>query len=649
MLDSKFLSEEARKIYPAGVDCHLGKEYNENGILLDFVDKVTQDDDGNDTQPSHEITVDGMLDNLDLKLEWYEPSSDAIEYMIFIRQVLGEEPENSNPIAHYFFIDSIFHSPNVEPFYYVRNIDYDALDQETVVLCSREFSKTTLITYLILFMAAKGRRPGFGSVNYGLYVSDSMRNGVKKMMLRLRGVYNESEYLQGIFEEVSITIEDAIFIRNPSTKKEIKLYEEYVVRQKKKPENVPGRMKRTFKVDGLGCMTSSRGASNVLVRPQFVFIDDVVANETDATSQVILDSIESTIEADIRGGLSGNGYFIIAIGTPYNKSDPIYRRIEEGLMLPIVFPRAEKMPTDDIKEKDFVSVWPDRHTYKKCRREYVNARTTELKGNSYKMRKLTQEHYLRIANESDRLVPESLLQWFDRNYIIENSWAYNWFITTDYTSKRDVGSDFSGAMLWALGNNGDWFLIDMVLRKMGLEEQYDETFRLNSMYDENRRVAEVGVEVDGQQDVHIYSLKELMVKKNEYFIFAKQKGATKGKIGIRSGADKTSKHWRFKNTVPMFQNGKIWFAKQLKETPDMKELLEEIKYATYKALTSKHDDGLDCISQIAMIDAIAPSKNATKGIANIKKKASTKGLGFWKTRELGREEDSSAYSSYVTS
>ena len=374
MLDSKFLSEAARAIYPDGVDCHNGFDYDEDtGILLDFLDGS--------------IEVDDLLNNIDLKLKWYIPSDDAHEYMAFIRQVLGEEPENSNPISHYFFIDSIFHSPNVEPFYVIRNIDFNELENESVVLCSREYSKTTLITYLILFMAAKGRRPGFGKINYGLYVSDSMRNGVKKMMLRLRGIYNESQYLHTVFESVSITQEEATFVRNPMTVAEVKMYEEYVVRRKLNPEQVPGRMKRTFKIDGLGCMTSSRGASNVLVRPQCVFIDDVVSSEVDASSETILESIESTIEADIRGGLSGSGYFIVAIGTPYNKSDPIYRRIEEGLMLPIVFPRAEKPPVDGMKEHEFVSVWPDRHTFKNCRREYKNALKAEQDGNNYKMRK----------------------------------------------------------------------------------------------------------------------------------------------------------------------------------------------------------------------------------------------------------------------
>ena len=946
------------------------------------------------------ITVDKMLDNVDLKLEWYIPSIHAMKFMSFIRLVLGEEPENSNPITHYFLIDCIFQSPNVKPFFDIRNIDFNYLVQESVVLCGREFSKTTLITYLLLFMADEGEIPEFGKLNYGLYVSDSMRNGVKKMMLRLRGIYNESVYLQSKFEEVNITQEDAIFVRHPRTKREVAIYNEFVNRRKKDKTQVPGRMKRTFKIDGLGCAalnldarlftengnitigeckvgdkiigadgklttityksevfekpmyellledgrslkvcqdhinsaelkydykggrpkyknvdltttellkkdfywtrqkkkngkyvtisekliwiknckpieykekdfpvdpytlglllgdgsignkygsaslhmveddlniikqyipykmtrfridkrsksklttigisnigqaivslkanvtckfkfipkiyfkgsikqrldilrglidtdgeikpdgkikfsstskqltidvteivrslggtvfnynrknksklgvksisyiaeisidfrvsnlprkynnqkknrrrdkrvgvvslkrietvksqciavdndehqfiadnyfrthnTSSRGASNVLTRPQFVFIDDVVANEAYASSSIILESIESTIEADIRGGLSGSGYFMVAIGTPFNKNDPIYRRVEEGLMLPIVFPRAAQMPTDDIKEEDFESVWPDRHTYKNCKREYMNAKKASDNGNDFKMRKLMQEHYLRIASDEDRLIPDSLIQWYKVNNIVSNAWKYNWYMTTDYTVSGSRGSDFSGAALWAVGSEGDWFMVALVLRKMELEDQYNETFDMVEMVLGKVRWVEVGVEVDGQQPIHIYALKEKMTKRNTYFTIARQKGSKVGSEGIRSRLEGGDKHWRLKQILPMFQNHKIWFPEELKYTPDMKELLEEIKYTTYRSINAKHDDGIDTLSQIGMMEVIYPAKELKQEKeAHKPMKNNSINRMIWNKKHLEQDDISTAYDSYV--
>ena len=48
------------------------------------------------------ITVDWLLDNVDLEFEGYIPSVTAIRFFNFIRMVLGEEPENENSLAHYF-------------------------------------------------------------------------------------------------------------------------------------------------------------------------------------------------------------------------------------------------------------------------------------------------------------------------------------------------------------------------------------------------------------------------------------------------------------------------------------------------------------------------------------------------------------------
>ena len=58
--------------------------------------------------------------------------------------------------------------------------------------------------------------------------------------------------------------------------------------------------------------------------------------------------------------------------------------------------------------------------------------------------------------------------------------------------------------------------------------------------------------------------------------------------------------------LPYFQNKKIWFPRELEDTPDMRELMDQIKYATYEAFGTKCDDGADLISQLGMLDIIYP-------------------------------------------
>jgi len=592
------------------------------------------------------ITVDKLLDNADVVLDWYIPSANAIDFMNFIRLVLGEEPENSNPKAHYFLIDCIFKKDSVKPFFAVRNIDYDMLKDRVLVLASREFSKSTLLgSMLVLYIAAKGRLPGFGKVTYMLYVSDAMRNNVKTTMETIGSVYRESVYLKSIFEDARLVQDEINLVRKPVTKKEIAVYDQFVNKEGKHPKEVPGRMKRTFTMTGLGAATGGRGSREGLSRPDGVFFDDMLGNETDANSSTILENIESTIESDILPALSGNGSFKLFAGTPYNKNDPAYRRIEEGSWLPIVFPKAERMD-ETVTKENFRGVWPDRHTFEACMADYKKAKRSADNGNSLPLRKLQQEFYLRISNDEDRMIPETLISYVSRQDIVRRSWEYNWYITTDYTTTGNNGSDLSCNMLWAVGPEGDFFLIDLILRKLELEEQYRETFNMVRQCSGNTRGVEVGVEVDGQQGVHILALKDRMPKSNIYFTMARQKGQKIGSEGIRSKLEGGNKHWRFRMMLPYFQNRKIHFAEELKGSADMNELLDEIKYATYSGFGSKNDDGADGISQLGMMEIMYPAKTIEEPRQQVGMVKSGINAKIWH-KQNDDYEDGTAYDSYA--
>ena len=590
-IPAEILGEELAKIYPYGIDPHAGHKVGRDGIILEaFEDKI--------------ITVDKLLDNIDLALDWYIPSDFAIEFIIFIRLVLGEEPENTSPKAHYFFIDCVFQQANVKPFFMIRNIDYDELKDRVVILASREFSKSTLVAYLILYMAAKGKVPGFGKVNYGLYVADSMRNNVETTMTTIKKVYQESKYLKSLFEDTRLIQTEVSFIRKPTTRKEIDAYQQAINVEKLKPEEVPGRMKRTFTLVGIGANTGGRGSRDGLARPDFTIFDDMLPSEAEANSDVILAKVESTIESDILPGMNNNGNFSIMIGTPYSKKDPVYRRIEQGTWLPVVFPRGNQLPTD---EKTFISVWEDRHSYKNCRKDYIRAMKAKDAGDSSKLRSLLQEHYLRISSDEDRMIADSMVQWYNRTDVERRLAQYNVYMTTDFTTTGSSGSDMSGIAVWALGSNNDIFMLDLCLRRQELEEQYEEVFRMNKYWAKHStKSITIGIEVDGQQKGHVLAIKDRMIRKNEWMTIGKQKGAKATSEGILSRLEKGNKHWRFRMMLPLFQNKKIWFPRELEDTPDMRELMDQIKYATYSGFGTKCDDGADLISQLGMIDMQFP-------------------------------------------
>ena len=557
------------------------------------------------------ITVDWLLDNVDLTFKGYIPSVVSIEFFNFIRLTLGEEPENANSLAHYFLVDVIFMQDSVKEYLTARGIDYDSLKGRTTVLCCREFAKSTIIgSFVPLFMAWKGELPGFGAVNYGIYVGDSMRNNVKTTMNTIEQVYYESEWLQTQFESARFTDELVELIRNPRTPTEIHLYETTIAIGKK-PHQVPGRSKRKFAMRGVGAQTGTRGTRSGLQRPQFAIIDDVIPSEADANSETVLTNIDKTIESDVLNALHGAGSFAILIGTPYNKKDPVYQRIESGAWVPVVFPICERIH-EDLVLKEFRGAWEDRHSYEKVMKRYMDA------SRSNKLRSFMQELMLRISSEKDRVIPNNYIEPFTRENILKNGAGYNWYITTDFTTTGGTGNDFSGMAVWAVSSNGDHFLVDLVLKKMELAIQYNELFRLVNKYKRFTGTIEVGIEIDGQQKIHLFAIKELMTKKNEYFTIAKQKGGLRE--GILSKSGKGGKEGRFSVMVPLFQAGKIWFARELEDTPAMRELRLELEYVTYDEhgrvqFGSVHDDGLDLISQLSMMNIYTPSEDS-KGITS---------------------------------
>lgn len=601
VLNSK-LSEKCLAIYDGFVDPSCEYAMNEHGVFSILGDG--------------KITVDRLLDVCDVELDWYIPSNFAIEFILFIRLCLGEEPENSNPKAHYFFIDCIFQQPNVEPYFVIRGYDYYAMLNRIAILSTREFSKSTLMAYMFLYIAYKGKIPEFGKIYYMIYVGDSMDNNVKTTMNTISKVFLESAYLKSRFEDWTLNTDKVEFVRKPFTRNEIEKYQAHIDGGGK-PKEAPGRMKRTFTLKGVGARTGARGSRDGLARPDAAVFDDLIPSESDANSEPTLKSIESTIKSDILPGLNNNKNFALLIGTPYSKKDPVYSRIEKKSWLPVMFPRGIVVRngiahpiSEEANSNNFKSVWDDRHGFKNCMRDFKSAMLDKNAGDGSSVKSILQEHYLRISSDEDRMITDKMIQWYNRNDVQCRLSQYNLYMTTDFTTTGSAGSDMSGIAVWAIGANSDIFMLDLCLRRQELETQYDQVFRMNNYWTRfNQRGITAGIEIDGQQKAHILALKDRMIKKNEWFTIGKQRGAKPGSEGILSRLENGNKHWRFRMMLPYFQNKKIWFPRELEDTPDMRELMDQIKYATYEGFGTKCDDGADLISQLGMMDIIYPIKS----------------------------------------
>ena len=534
-------------------------------------------------------SVNDLLDAVDYSFPGYTPSVHAFDFINFMQLVLGEAPENRNSLAHYFMLDVIFGHVDVWEYYGLQS-DI-ARPNYFAVMCHREFSKSVLLgSMLTLYMAYRGSLPGFGKVQFGGYIGNSVRGGVRQNMQTIAGVYKDSDYLQDKFESAHFTDQAIKFVRHPkrNAKGEIT-----------KREAKEGH--RTFVMEGYGAMAGPRGSRDGLVRPQFFIIDDVIKNAADARSDVILGNVNQMIEEDIGYALSTSGSFCIYIGTPFNLRDPLMNALIDGTWTPIVFPIAEKISLD-LKKKDFMGSWEDRHTYEKV---MITYRTAVHKGT---LAAFMQEMMLRVASEEDRVIKDDMINWFNRVDVIANGHSYNWYITTDFTTTGSKSSDYSAMAVWAVNNNGDHMLVDLVVQKLELKEQYDKLLGLVRKYKKMNGYINVGIETSGQQKAHIFALKELMTKHNTYFTVAYQKG--KNTEGIMRTSKDGNKFEYFMRVVPLFQGGKIWFANEIEQTADMQELLTELAYVTHLGFGAKHDDALDIVSQLNELNIIKPMDEA---------------------------------------
>lgn len=533
-------------------------------------------------------TVDELLDGIDLTFSNYTPSEEALHFWNTMQLVKGSEFFSSGiPILHYYFIDLAFNKVGRNSLPYPAELRgrIKMKKNKLAILCARGLSKsTTFSSFLVVYMAMFGVLPGLVRPNIGnkvrfvVGIGDSQEGGARLMCNTIRDMVEESELLRNYFESIRTTDAEVEFVRKGNGSK----------------------ASRSFMFRTRGAQGGLRGQRYRGERIDVIIGDDLVKTESDSRSDTIMKSIRSTIYSDATHALRAEGGMEILIGTPFNKKDVVYSAIEGG-WTPLVVPLCKEVSPTLTKE-EFIGAWPEKHTYERVMSRY------EDMGDAGETRAFNQELMLRISSEEDKLVKDDQIQWYSRKTLEPNIHSYNIYITTDLTASNNLNGDFSVVIAWAVNSKGDWFMLDLSAKKMTISEQYNPIFDMNRRWGAKYgRNVTVGIEIDGQQQLNLHSLKKQMLEYNSFFTFAKQIGSPYGKEGISRRQATGAKHEQFMRVHPLFQQHKIYLPEELKETPDMVEMLNELRYITYEGISSKHDDCLDGISMIASMDVILPS------------------------------------------
>ena len=489
--------------------------------------------------------------------ENYLPSLFALEFVNFIKAVEGGDPENKTPVIHYKMIDNFIADSGMD----------------TINMCHRGAAKSTLKEYLILYIAVFGKMPGFKTIPYAIYVSDSIENGVKKMRKSLEYRWQNSPFLQEFIPSIRFTDVRWEFFN---------------------------KLGKSFVVSGYGAKTGVRGTRENNSRPVLALLDDLISDE-DARSPTVIASVEDTVYKAVDYALHPTHRKIIWSGTPFNSKDPLYKAVESGAWEVNVYPVCMEFP---CSREDFKGSWEDRFDYDYVMKQYTKA----VKAG--KVETFNQELMLRIMSDEDRTIKDSYINWYKRKTLLKNRSRFNFYITTDFTTSDSQSADYCVISVWAINNKGNWYWVDGIVKKQGMGETIDDLFKLAQEY----KPMEVGIEVSGQQGGFIPWIQDEMMRRNIYFNLASDKSS--GKPGIRPT---TNKFQRFSVVTPWFALGLMHFPIEMKESIEMREAMNELTLVSASGFKSKHDDFIDTISMLANMNVWKPSEDApmSKGESDV--------------------------------
>jgi phage terminase large subunit-like protein len=516
-----------------------------------------------------DMDLDERLNHVDYSYfhKDYKPSEFALRFIAFIKMVNGTMgEENKSPIIHYDMIDQLM------------------VEWQNLFVSFRGSAKTTALhEYMILYLAVYGEIPKFGEVNVGIYVSDTMDNGVKSMRNQLQFRWENSDFLQKYVPEVWFGVPTDKDGKELLTKKERKTS---FTDAKWEFVNADGK-RLCFR--GFGASTGVRGFKEYGERPTWCGFDDLMSDKN-AESPTITRDIKNIVYKAARQALHPKKRMILWTGTPFNKSDPLYEAAGSKAWNTRTYPICEKFP---CPREEFRGAWEDRFPYEFVEKEYYSLLE------SGEISSFNQELMLRITSDDDRLVRDSDVVWYTRDKVLRSRERYNFYITTDFATAEGSQNDYSVIAVWAYTNNKDWLLVDGLCKRQLMDKNIDDLFRFVSNY----KPLSVGIEINGQQAGFIQWLKGEMLSRNTFFNLA-GKGTVEG---IRRTGKKIN---NFKLFVPTIKAKKMWLPEEMKDEPLLVEFMEELRFATNEDFKSKHDDVCDTASMLLEMNPFAPSAEA---------------------------------------
>ena len=459
---------------------------------------------------------------------------------------------SNHAIEFFAWFKIFFNEPNKTPPVHFMLIDHlNSKYRHKVIMCFRGFGKSTLMRYNILYWIFKGKKPNFGEFQYLLVVQDNVEMAASTIDTLAHLIENSelSKYLSIVKKKLGD--DPTLFVYNKELNKE-------------------------FYIKGRGSGQSMRGINIRGIRPQILIFDDIENDEKHGTKET-RKKLKNWFRNVAMPAVDENKNEMIVIGTPIHEDSLLVNLVNSDEWKAVVLPICNNF---SIENPDaIIPAWEDRLPAEKIIERYnAMAFDGDKKG-------FYQEYLLEVMPKDDLLYYMEKINRYKVNELSLRSLTY--YVSVDLAVSEKHYADYTSIAVIGVDESNNWFLVDGFFGRVKPDETIDRIFAFVSRW---RPYAVVLEKVAFQLSMKTFIQNE-MVKRGKFFNL-EMVARTKSKLGV------------FKAFQPIVELGRFWVPEDTIEDY-VEELIHEMEGITNDAILCKHDDLLDSVAQLTLIDTIS--------------------------------------------
>ena len=466
------------------------------------------------------------------------------------------KPKYKATIKHFLWFSQFIEEENKSPEAHFQLVDF-ILSKHIykVVECHRGFGKSTKIVHLILEWLYLGKKPNFGKFDYILIVQDTVT------------------MVASTIEQIIATIENTELNKVLEIRK-AKLGDDptiYVYNKIKK---------KMFFLKGKGSGQSMRGFKIMGKRPNIIIFDDIENEEKHSTKES-RDKLKHWFNNVILPAINMNKYEYIFIGTPIHEDSLLMELVNSKEWKTLQLPLCEDFDPNNLD--NLIVSWKDRFVPEKIKHIYNDLKNRGRETSFY------QEFLLEVTPKDDLLFKIDNINKYKMIDFKDKLNMLTYYISVDLAISEKDYADYTSIAVIGIDNSNNWFLVDGFYGRIKPDETIERLFYFVTKWNPYEVVLE---KVAFQASMQTFTQNE-MIRRGRFFSL---KMVNKNK--------RTNKLAVIKGFQPIVELGKFWIPEDCIQGY-VNELLHEMSLITNDKILAKHDDLIDSIAQLTLIEMIS--------------------------------------------